>query len=72
VITRASPAIDETFAPSPALARVPPGDPEALLDAIEALAAAGFPQMPEPALALARPAQIADTLVRDVLRPLAT
>ncbi|TFL18090.1 glycosyltransferase [Jannaschia formosa] len=72
VITRASPAIAETFAPSPALALVPPEDAEALLDAIEALADAGFPQMPDAALAIARPEQIGDRLLREVLRPLAT
>ncbi len=70
VVTRSSPAIDETFAKTPGLRLVPPGDPEALLDAIDALAAEGFPHMPLDMLDLAQPREIGNKLVADVLYPL--
>ena len=54
VITRASAAIEETFGPNDALLTVPPADPEAILDAIEAHIANGFPAMPRDQLKIAR------------------
>lgn len=71
VITRVSPAIDETFPKCPGLRCVPPGDADALLDAIDALAADGFPRMPEDALALAQPEEIVKKLILEVLLPAA-
>ena len=70
VITRASPAMAETFADDAGLVCVPHSDPDAILDAIDVLSAAGFPAMDPNALSLAQPAEIAATLCRDVLIPL--
>jgi len=70
VITRASPAITETFAEDAGLICVPHSDPEAILDAIDALSIAGFPALEPSALTLAQPAEIATSLCRDVLIPL--
>ena len=65
VITRTSPAMLETFGDSqPGLELVPPGDPEALLDAIERLERAGFPAFPEDRIALSHPTEIARLLVQ--------
>ncbi|MBN8630002.1 MAG: glycosyltransferase [Rhodobacterales bacterium] len=67
VITRLSPAMLETFGDThPGLELVPPGDPEALLDAIERLERAGFPTLPEDRVALSRPAEIAGLLAQHV------
>lgn len=59
VITRSSPAMTETFVPQDSLALVPHSDPDALLDAIEALQAKGYPPMPLDQLERARPEDIA-------------
>lgn len=59
VITRDSPAMRETFGDGPGLMLVPHSDPGALLDAIEAAAAAGFPAMPADQLEAARPRHVA-------------
>lgn len=71
VITRDSPAITETFASDTGLARVPHSDPEALLDAIDHIKAAGFPVMPAEQLAIAHPEEIGRRLCSEVLEPLA-
>lgn len=71
VVTRASPAMDEVFpAGLPGLARVPEGDPEALLDAIDDLRDAGLPVAPATALAAGDPREIGRRLVSvfDMLR----
>lgn len=63
VITRTSPAMLETFGgDQPGLELVPPGDSEALLDAVERLERAGFPAIPEDRIALSHPAEIARAL----------
>ncbi len=65
VITRQSPALHEVFPDAdPGLRLVPHSDPDALLDAIEALEAAGYPVMAEEKLALAHPKDIASALCR--------
>lgn len=58
VITRDSPAMRETFADAPGLVLVPHSDPNALLDAIDAAAAAGFPAMDRDMLGLALPQHV--------------
>jgi len=70
VITRASPAMADTFVDNAGLVCVPHSDPEAILDAIDTLIAAGFPAMQSDALVLAQPAEIAAVLCKDVLIPL--
>ena len=63
VITRDTPAIHEVFAqPDPALHLVPAADPAAILNAIAALEAEGFPAMHPKQLEGAQPAQIAESL----------
>jgi glycosyltransferase involved in cell wall biosynthesis len=59
VITRDSPAIRETFGDAPGLLLVPHSDPGALLNAIEAAAAAGYPAMPADRMEVARPRHVA-------------
>jgi glycosyltransferase involved in cell wall biosynthesis len=58
VITRDSPAIRETFGDAPGLVRIPHSDPDALLDAIDASAAAGFPAMSRDMLEIALPLHV--------------
>ena len=63
VITRDAPAMHEIFAqPDPALRLVPAADPAAILDAISALEADGFPAIGPELLEGAQPAQIAKNL----------
>lgn len=63
VITRDSLAVHEIFPrPDAALRLVPAADPAAILDAIAALEACGFPAMPTDKLSGAEPAQIAQNL----------
>lgn len=63
VITRDAPALREVFdATDPALRLVPPADPAALLEAVAALEAAGFPAIHPTQLEGNRPAQIAESL----------
>ncbi len=64
VISRDSPAMRETFPAGPGLTLVPHSDPEALLDAIDALAAKGFLPMPVEQMGVARPEHIAARLQR--------
>jgi hypothetical protein len=54
----------ETFPEGPGLTLVPHSDPDALLDAIDARAAEGFPPMPVAQLEVARPEHIAARLKR--------
>lgn len=70
VITRDGPALHEIFMqPDPALRLVPAADPGAILDAIAALKADGFPAMNPDQLHAAEPAQIAKSL-REKIAPL--
>ncbi len=70
VITRDAPALREVFEiPDPALRLVPPADPGALLGAVTALEAAGFPAIHPTQLDGNRPAQIAESL-RSKIAPL--
>ena len=63
VITRASPAMNETFPTAdPGLKLVPHSDANALLDAIDAARTEYFPVMPETALTLAHPREIGQRL----------
>ncbi|MDA8584997.1 glycosyltransferase [Rhodobacteraceae bacterium] len=64
VITRASPAIIETFTPGQGLTLVPHSDPDALLDAIERSQAEGYAPMPLDQLQNARPKDIAERFKR--------
>lgn len=64
VISRDSPAMRETFPDDPGLKLVPHSDPDAILDAIDALAADGFPPMPVERLGMAHPDHIATRLQR--------
>ena len=68
VITRDSPAMRETFADDEGLKLVPHSDADAILDAIDALAAEGFAPMPIERLAVARPETIATRLERVLAR----
>jgi glycosyltransferase involved in cell wall biosynthesis len=72
VITRISPAMAESFADNAGLVCVPHSDPDAILDAIDALSAAGFPTMEPEALTFSQPAEIASRLCQDVLLPVST
>lgn len=62
VITRDSAAMHEFFAPHPGLALVPAADPDALLDAVDALQEVGLPAYPADQLHAATPAKIAKSL----------
>lgn len=63
VITRDGPAMHEMFEqPEPAIRLVPAADPIAILDAIKALEADGFPAIHPERLEGMQPAQIAETL----------
>lgn len=64
VISRDSPAMRETFPDDPGLKLVLHSDPDAILDAIDALEAEGFPPMPIERLEVARPDHIATRLQR--------
>ena len=68
VITRDSSAMRETFGDGAGLKLVPHSDPEALLDAIDALEAEGFAAMPEKQLAIASPRHVAERF-RNVIAP---
>ena len=66
VITRASPAMAETFGETRGLTLVPHSDPDALLDAIDAVAAQGCPPMPAARLAIARPRAVAERFLATI------
>lgn len=71
VITRDSPAMREMFdAPDPALRLVPAADADALLDAVVALEAEGFPTIQPDHLEASQPSKIAESLCAK-LAPLA-
>ena len=72
VITRDSPAMRETFGDVPGLVLVPHSDPEALLDAIDVTATAGFPAMPPDLLQVALPLHVGKRFERELCRAIGT